>query len=104
MRATLALVAVLVSGCYSYTVQTGAQPAGPVQRGRGVVLFWGLRGTDHHTPCAYGAAWSETYQPWWSPVVSVLTVGIATPWRSEYQCASGQPAPGVVPMAPPPGY
>lgn len=96
--------ALLLSGCYSYSVATGVPSTGTIRVGRGSVLFWGLMGVHRPAPqCPHGLSYMKTWQPWWSVIVRDLTLGIVTPWRAEYECALGQaPTTPVQPSPAPP--
>ena len=113
----LSLCLVLLSGCYGYSIRSSAAGDGVMHRGRGSALFWGLKSVNRNAhQCLHGMAYARTYQPAWSFIVALLTAGIVTPWRSNYECvrdpnAVGQdgvftpatPAGFIVPTQQPPG-
>jgi len=57
----------------------------------GVTFLFGLVGTEAvAAECRDGVAYTETWQPWWSVIVTGLTFYLITPWKGEWACA--QPA------------
>lgn len=96
-----AVIALSLTGCYSYTVRSGAMAAGPPTRETGVTLVHGLVGTSATAPeCRNGLAYVETWTPWWAGFVQWLTFGIVSPLKAEWACAGAEtgakaPAPGL---------
>jgi hypothetical protein len=88
-------------GCFVTRISSGAAPMGERDGRTGASLFWGITSTTGDADeCHHGFSWVESYHPWWSPIVTGLTIGIVTPLRMQWQCAAA-PAQVVVPMAAP---
>lgn len=84
---TLGVLAASSAGCYTLDVRTaGAVPSGPTQSMHGIMLFWGLIGTDITAPCPPATVESE--EGLLGVLVTVLTAGIVTPWSVEITCAA----------------
>ena len=92
----------LTPGCYAYSLTTGAPGDGVTRRAGGSNFFRGVIPARHHaSECRHGLARVKTYMPWWAPIVSVFSLGIAMPWRSTYECAA-PPSLSVAPRPVPP--
>jgi hypothetical protein len=99
-RVVAIVLCMMLTGCFSYTLRSSTAGDGVVHQGRGSALFWGLRGVQRHAhECPEGMAYARTYQPWWSFIVATLTIGIVTPWRSQYECAR-EASPPATPARP----
>jgi len=98
LKLAIALSLALTStGCFRYGVTSNVPTDGVVREQRGPVLAWGLKGQEKLTPeCPNGVARSESYMPWWGGLVSLLSLGIAVPWRVEYMCADTGAAPAPI--------
>lgn len=85
----LALVIVLLAGCFGGAVSSAAGK-GTTESRIGVSLFWGLTTTrTQAVECQNGLAEVEVYWPWWSAMfISPLTAGIITPIKKVYTCTA----------------
>ncbi|MFO0694345.1 MAG: hypothetical protein U0230_12365 [Polyangiales bacterium] len=91
-----------MTGCFSYGVRSRQPTDGVLHTARGPVYAWGLAGQEHLTPeCENGVARAKSSMPWWGGFVSLVTIGIVTPWRVEYSCAApeGMAAAPATPVA-----
>jgi hypothetical protein len=81
-------LALATTGCFRYGVSSNVRSDGVVHKQSGPILFWGLSGQDKASPeCPNGVASAHSYMPWWGGAGALFTLGIATPWRLEYECA-----------------
>ena len=99
----LALLSALSSsGCYSYVVRTTAPQTTAPNTSIGVSWIWGIIGTSATAAeCTEGLAYSVTYMPWWSFLISGITAGLIVPMQAEWACTGGgsvQPMVVEVPM------
>src|SRR5690554_3626514 len=88
-----AIAAVLLSGCYHATVDTGRQPSGEVVRQPWAHGFvYGLvppSTVKVAQQCPNGVARVETQLSFLNQLASTLTFGIYTPMEITVQCAAG---------------
>ncbi|MGV3625926.1 MAG: hypothetical protein ACO1OB_34270 [Archangium sp.] len=100
----VACAAFLLQGCFSSVVRANG-PRGERYSSAGASLFWGITTPTHGAKqCPNGLREVEMWRPWYSYLVSLVTIGIVTPITSEWECM-GSPPPIVVPApaaAPPP--
>lgn len=92
-RVTLLVAAVALSGCYRFTVVSGA-PAGQAQVAKSWQKSWvyGLVPPDTlstQSTCPRGVASVETVHSFPNMLVSGLTWGIFSPMSVKAVCASG---------------
>ena len=63
-------------------------------------LFWGITDANFDlSDCPYGVAYAEVWDPWWGWLPEIFTLGIASPKRLHYVCASPSAAPAAAPAA-----
>lgn len=95
------LLVVLLTGCYSYGVRSGAPSDGVLRQQRGPTYLWGLVGQEKlAAQCDSGLARSETYMPWWGGIVGVISLGTILPWRVEYECTTAYPPTAEIEIEP----
>jgi len=78
------------SSCYRAIVRTG-QPAAQQQPVStiGISFLYGISSvTTVAAECTNGLAETNTSLPWWGVLVAGITVGLITPWETQYQCAA----------------
>jgi len=95
-----ASAAVVLSGCYNVTVDTGL-PASTdtIEKPFALGFVYGLvppPPVETASKCKNGVAKVESQQSFVNGVVSMLTFGILTPWNIKVTCASSSKA-AVVP-------
>lgn len=100
---TLMLMTLFQVGCYHAIVRGGPRsPMFPEAR-TGINWAWGLSSAEFDiADCPYGLAQVETYFPWYTVFVRIVTIGIVTPHKIRYVCA--QPSAGVNYYQPPAPY
>ena len=98
----LALFAVLLSGCYHATVETGRQPSGQVVENSWAHGFvYGLvppSTVQVAQQCPNGVAKVETQLSFLNQLASAFTFGIYTPMQISVQCAAGAVAQNALAM------
>ncbi len=103
----LALFAVLLSGCYHATVETGRQPSGQVVENSWAHGFvYGLvppSTVQVAQQCPNGVAKVETQLSFLNQLASAFTFGIYTPMQISVQCAAGAVAQNGAEMRVAPG-
>jgi hypothetical protein len=89
---SLALVAVLGTGCFHQVVQTGRAASPTVVDKEWVPgWLWGLVANDEvdvRRDCPMGVATVETEQSFMNGLVALVTIGIYTPQHVRITCAS----------------
>lgn len=86
----LVLAALLGSSCFHTMVRGGAPGLAMHESSRvGWNVAWGIVRADVDAPeCQHGFSQVETWTPWWGVFVEVITIGILTPQKAEYVCAT----------------
>jgi hypothetical protein len=104
MKKLLPLSLLLATGCYMHSLETRPwRPTDVYSTDTRVSFLWGITGaTGAATGCDYGIAREATYMPWWSAIVSLITVGIVVPTSTDYVCAEYRPPPAVQVVPAPP--
>ncbi len=98
-RLMLVAVVMLNSSCFMARV-VAKGPAGEHHSNTGVSLFWGLTSTESDADeCPNGLQRVATYHPWYTWLLSTITIGIVTPIVKDYTCMAGV-APQTVIIAP----
>lgn len=95
------MLVVGLSGCFRTSVRTGAPRDGsPVTR-TGASLFFGLTMPPvTASECHHGVSRVDVFSPWWGALVTVATVGLVMPLRTEYVCAEMPQSVSAEPQVP----
>jgi hypothetical protein len=106
MRLLLATV-FLITGCYTVRVEAPAPVSPGVTEYKGEVLwslFWGFKQEVPRVDNCRGQGMSEVKNSsnFGFTLLTVLTLGFASPTRMEWKCAPPTPTPGV--LGPPEGF
>jgi hypothetical protein len=87
----LLLLALLApTGCFTAGVSSPAARDGNHKSDTGVVWFWGISdAVKNAEECTGGLAEVKTQFPWYTYIVTPLTLGIIHPVNRQYYCAAG---------------
>jgi hypothetical protein len=83
-----ALLAVTGSGCLPAVVSSPAPRSRVSEDATGVSWFHITPVTHNAEECIYGIDRVSTYVPAWGALISMVTLGIATPITIEYKCTA----------------
>jgi hypothetical protein len=95
-----------MGGCFRTVIRAGGvlDPSGQHSQYANNYVMGLVPATFNVDKCVNGLAYVRSFKPWWSPIVSVLTIGLVSPSRIKYTCVAAPPpaAPVVVQMVAPP--
>ena len=87
-RLAALLLAFVMTGCLGTVLETPAKRGRPIGGNHVHILASPVR-IDAHV-CENGIARTSTFVPVWGVVVGILTIGIAVPKATFYECVEGR--------------